>query len=580
MIFFKIFVGVSDIHLSYNFPTLLKMEKYLHSRKPIVVDESVGIREYYDKDEMDKYLASRTPTILRKENVGFGTTGNLIEPYQSSEVIIPPLNTDIRFSEFLPLHIPSEKESEGISYTNPHAVIVEDADRSIAHKHARGSGYDPRDHDHPAREHPHLHVHDEVYENFSWGVPTQADTPLNRIKKSLIKKVGSQHACGSCWAFSFADTMSDCLVVSGACGWSPNISTTYIMACVPYGHEKCAGGNPAAVTPYLEQTGVMDTSCVDYSWCSGDDQLCKSVASSGHFDAKTLAAKLNRQIPNCGCYYGKVKKYLYKLNPGSDVMFINREVSISTFRNTIRTHILDFGPVIGGYAVMANFLTGKFTTPSLNGGVYFDRADYDGYPGSGKLYFNDRFTMQTRGLHAVSIVGWGVAKNVQYDNDKYGDVPYWHCRNSWGTNWGYEGGYFKIAMYPFNKIAQFDKQVMTNVGGPVGSMILIRATERPKIVESKEIAKRFTDDINKTNSNTYYESPAEQVRLINREGILDIDLEEMVEQQNEDGVEPIPKPPTPDNTSKRRIRRIAYVVALIAVIIFAYYYMRKNRRRR
>jgi hypothetical protein len=275
-----------------------------------------------------------------------------------------------------------------------------------------------------------------------------------------------------------------------------------------------------------------------------------------------------------------VKKYLYKLNPGSDVMFINREVSISTFRNTIRTHILDFGPVIGGYAVMANFLTGKFTRPDLNGGIYFDRADYDGYPGSGKLYFNDRFTMQTRGLHAVSIVGWGVAKNVQYDNDKYGDVPYWHCRNSWGTNWGYEVGYFKIAMYPFNKIAQFDKQVMTNVGGPVGSMILIRATERPKIVESKEIAKRFNDDIKKTNSKTYYEAAAEQVRLMNREGILDIDLEEMVEQQNEDVVEPIPKPPTPDNTDKRRIRRIAYVVALLAVIIFAYYYAKKNRRSR
>jgi hypothetical protein len=185
--------------------------------------------------------------------------------------------------------------------------------------------------------------------------------------------------------------------------------------------------------------------------------------------------------------------------------------------------------------------------------------------------------MQTRGLHAVSIVGWGIAKNVQYDNDKYGDVPYWHCRNSWGSNWGYEGGYFKIAMYPFNKIAQFDKQVMTNVGGPVGSMILVRATERPKIIESKEIAKRFNADIKKTNPKTYYEAVAEKVRLINREGILDIDLEEMVDQQNEDGVEPIPKPPTPDNTDKRRMRRIAFVVALFVLFVVVYAMMQRRR---
>ena len=320
--------------------------------------------------------------------------------------------------------------------------------------------------------------------------------------------------------------MSDCFVVSGATGWSPNISATYLMSCIPTGnlHKMCSGGNPAAIASYMEREGVADTSCVDYSWCSGDTEVCKSVSSARHFDAKTLASKLNDNIPKpCGCYYGGVKKYLYQLDPGSDVLFINNRTPIDVFRNTIKSHILDFGPVIGGYVVLKNFFTGNFTDPNLNGGVYLDRADYNGYNG-GRLKFSDRMTSEAAGLHAISILGWGVAKNIQYDNDKVGDVPYWHCRNSWGEKWGNANGYFKMAMYPFNKISQFDKQVMTEIGGPVGSMILIRATKPPKIVDLNQISQRYRTNIKKQLSNTYYMAGPQKVRQINRRNIIDIDI--------------------------------------------------------
>ncbi|TFH07284.1 MAG: hypothetical protein E4H07_09285 [Nitrosomonadales bacterium] len=213
---------------------------------------------------------------------------------------------------------------------------------------------------------------------------------------------------------------------------------------------------------------------------------------------------------------------MYKLDPGSDVFFINDNAPIAVFRNTVRSHISDFGPVIGGFVVLANFFTGNFTNPTLNGGVYFDRADYDGYKG-GKLRFSDEMTRQTAGLHAISIMGWGVAKSIQYDNDTTGDVPYWHCRNSWGDNWGNDGGYFKMAMYPFNKISQFDNQVMTDMGGPVGSMILIRATKRPETVNLKQISRKYTENINKQRSDKYYKAGPEEVRKINRREILDLD---------------------------------------------------------
>jgi hypothetical protein len=534
------------------------MEDYLRSRKPLV------IREDFEEggDNLSQYLKNQAPIVLHEESP---TEQGSVEHF-SEDIIIPPLNTDIRFSAHLPLHKPTQDEAEGHSHTHPHAIVKESfremlgavdqegkyliipplntdirfskelplldpqSQKRYQEKIAAGmyGDYDPRQHEHRGKKHPReLHTHEHVHENFSWAIPTQHDSPLDLVKKSLIHKVSTQHACGSCWAVSFADTMSDCFVVSGAVGWSPDISATYIMSCIPSGnfHNMCFGGNPAAIAPYLEREGVADTSCVDYSWCSGDSELCKSVSSARHFDATTLASKLNDNIPKpCGCYYKGVKKYLYKLDSGSDVFFINSKSPIDVFRNTVKSHILDFGPVIGGYVVLKNFFTGNFTDPNFNGGVYFDRADYNGYNG-GKLRFSDRMTSETAGLHAISIVGWGVAKNIQYDNDKVGDVPYWHCRNSWGDKWGNAGGYFKIAMYPFNKIAQFDKQVMTEIGGPVGSMILIRATERPKMVEMDQIAQRYRQNINKQRSDDYYMADPQKVREINRRNLLDIDID-------------------------------------------------------
>lgn len=543
------------------------MEDYLHSRKPIVIRE--GFKE--GRDKLSQYLENQAPIILQEESNGLNGMGGahgVVEQF-SEDIVIPPLNTDIRFSKHLPLHTPTQDEAEGHSHTHPHAIVKESFEEMVgvghvAHQSAHegkyliipplntdirfskelplldpqsyansfGAGnlsaYDPHQHEHRGQKHPHeLHIHEHVHENFSWAIPTSHDSPLDLVKKSLIHKVSTQHACGSCWAVSFADTMSDCFVVSGAVGWAPNISATYLMSCIPSGklHNMCFGGNPAAIAPYLEREGVADTSCIDYSWCSGDSELCKSVSSARHFDAKTLASKLNDNIPKpCGCYYKGAKKYLYKLNSGSDVFFINNKAPIDVFRNTVKSHILDFGPVIGGYVVLKNFFTGNFTDPNFNGGVYLDRADYNGYKG-GTLRFSDRMTSEAAGLHAISIVGWGVAKNIQYDNDKVGDVPYWHCRNSWGEKWGNAGGYFKIAMYPFNKIAQFDKQVMTEIGGPIGSVILIRATERPKMVDIDQIAQRYRQNINKQRSNAYYMAGPQKVREINRRNILNIDVE-------------------------------------------------------
>jgi hypothetical protein len=182
----------------------------------------------------------------------------------------------------------------------------------------------------------------------------------------------------------------------------------------------------------------------------------------------------------------------------------------------VKSHILDFGPVIGGFVVLKNFLSGAHTDPSINGGVYLDRIVYNNIANGG-VNFSDNMLFQNAGLHAVSIVGWGIAKNIQYDTNKWGDVPYWHCRNSWGSEWGKQGGFFKCAMYPFNKYSQFDKQVQTTLGGPVGSIIFIRCTQKPKIKKYDQISQAYNNQIRtRLKPSSYYKGDIVHVSDKNR----------------------------------------------------------------
>jgi len=171
------------------------MENY-NSRNSLVID-----------DKLSQYLENQGPTVLHEEPGGLSTIeqgGARAEGEQFSEdIIIPPLNTDIRFSEYLPLHTPTEAEAEGHSHSHPHAIVQESfLQYAVDHADEEGSSYayDPHKHDHPSEKHSReLHTHEHTHENFSWAISTDHDSPLDLVKKSLISKVNTQHACGSCW---------------------------------------------------------------------------------------------------------------------------------------------------------------------------------------------------------------------------------------------------------------------------------------------------------------------------------------------------------------------------------------------
>ncbi|PIO63789.1 papain family cysteine protease [Teladorsagia circumcincta] len=75
----------------------------------------------------------------------------------------------------------------------------------------------------------------------------------------------------------------------------------------------------------------------------------------------------------------------------------------------IRAEIMTNGPVQAAFTVYADFML-------YTGGIYVHTA---GKPMGG---------------HGVKIIGWGVENGTKY----------WTVANSWNTDWGEDGGYFRI----------------------------------------------------------------------------------------------------------------------------------------
>jgi len=285
-----------------------------------------------------------------------------------------------------------------------------------------------------------------------------------------------------CWAISAAGIVADNHVVSGTVNWKPNLSTTWCLTTYP--QNKCQGGNPGILYQDISENGIATNNCVDYSWCS-ENEACNGKAT-GHFQNQNV--NLSDLIPTTkrACYDSRSPHYLY---------FIDTPISISIgtdgligedFTNTVKKHIYYNGPVQGGFLVYKNFMSGAFT--KVNGGVYLEQGDYTG----GQINFDEEQLDDTNymGSHAIAIIGWGIEKNVVVDNEgSKKDIPYWYCRNSWTEKWG-DGGYFKMAMYPYNEVVQFDKTIFINnmIGG---GMVMIKASKPPQSLTFQQIEDKF-----------------------------------------------------------------------------------------
>jgi len=269
----------------------------------------------------------------------------------------------------------------------------------------------------------------------SSSLPSQWDWHRN-THYSLVSPQ-NQFSCGSCFAMACVTVIRDMYIIQK--GFDPKLSPTYVLSqLVDHG---CSGGNPGHVMKLAETQGIKHCSgkCGNYDWCSQNDS-CNGLGQK-HFETKTQEAIfMNNLIPKqCSCSktYNIEHTHSASITPST----LNKAEEIQRY---IKCHIYTYGPIVGTYHVLNNFTDGNYHT----NGIYMEDIFYHGKG-------NDLV-----GDHAISILGWGEENvklspiekrrmNLSFEGDSI-PIPYWYCRNSWGESWNGDG-YFKFAMYPFNK---------------------------------------------------------------------------------------------------------------------------------
>jgi cathepsin B len=207
-----------------------------------------------------------------------------------------------------------------------------------------------------------------------------------------LKTIRNQGGCGSCWAFSTVEPMTDrlCIATNGTVKFE--FSAEDLLSCCTDCGKGCQGGAPSKAWAYWKSSGIASGG--DYQ----SQQGCQPYAKSAFIDGKTPACANTCLNTDYKTPYQQDKHF------GIDHYAIAKKDVLQ-----IQTEILTNGPVSAMF------------------GVYDDFYNY--YSGVYQHLSGNR-----SGNHGVKILGWGTEDGT----------PYWLVANSWGTNWAGLGGFFKI----------------------------------------------------------------------------------------------------------------------------------------
>jgi cathepsin B len=175
----------------------------------------------------------------------------------------------------------------------------------------------------------------------------------------LIHPIRDQAHCGSCWAFSASEVLSDRVAIKEG-KKSPVLSAEDMVSC-DKSDMGCKGGRLGSAWSYLKNTGIVTDTCFPYGaahWKeTGVTPACRSSCADSEAWKKQKAASA------------------YAIH------------GVTNMQKDIMTH----GPIQVAFMVYNSFMSYKT-------GVYQ------------KL----RFEFMPKGGHAVKIIGWGTEKGTDY----------------------------------------------------------------------------------------------------------------------------------------------------------------------
>lgn len=188
-----------------------------------------------------------------------------------------------------------------------------------------------------------------------------------------------QGACSSSWAFSALSMLADRRCAADSTALSQRLSEQYLLSCDSYANG-CRGSFLRDAWRFLTEAGVPEHDCLPYKWVT--------------------------------LMHGRETRCPRRCLDGSRIVL---------------TAARGFTDISGDPQLMIQRLLaeGPLQTTLV---VYGDLRYYSS--GVYNHVFGDPM-----GVQAVEIIGYGV-------NAATG-VPYWTCRNSWGSHWG-EAGHFRI----------------------------------------------------------------------------------------------------------------------------------------
>jgi cathepsin B len=217
-----------------------------------------------------------------------------------------------------------------------------------------------------------------------------------------MQEIRDQGNCGSCWAISAVETMSDRICVASKASNNAHLSTEDMVSCCHTCGFGCNGGYPQMAWEFFKRTGIVTGG--NYN----SQQGCRpyTIAECEHHTTgERPPCQGESHTPKCkNLCISEYNSTTYS----KDKHFGQSVYTVKSLEEQIQSEIMKNGPVQTAFSVYEDFL-------SYKSGVY------------------QHHTGSSVGGHAVKIVGWGVDNNI----------PYWLVANSWNTDWA-EKGFFRI----------------------------------------------------------------------------------------------------------------------------------------